>query len=63
MKRHTKTYFKTFYITLIILLCISLGWIGITTAWENTVQVAFGRYEKAVEINEDTIRILDFTIK
>lgn len=63
MKRQTKTYFRSFYITLVILLCISIAWIGITTAWENIVQVAFGRYDKAVEITDDTIRILDFTIK
>ncbi|MBR6503261.1 MAG: hypothetical protein IKT42_07465 [Clostridia bacterium] len=63
MKRQTKTFFRSFYLTLVILLCISIGWIGITTAWENIVQVAFGRYDKAVEITDDTIRILDFTIK
>ena len=63
MKRQTKTYFRTFYITLVILLCVSIGWIGISTAWENTVQVAFGKYEKAIEISEDSIRILDFNIK
>ncbi len=62
MKQNTKTYLKTFYITLVILLCLSFGWIGISTAWENTVQVAFGKYEKAIEINDITIRILDFKI-
>lgn len=63
MKHYTKTYFRTLYITLVILLCLSLGWIGISTAYENTVQVAFGEYKKAIEINGDTIRILDFVIK
>ena len=63
MKKYTRTYFRALYITLVIMLCISLGWIGISTAWENTIQIAFGRYEKAIEINEDTIRILDFVIK
>ena len=63
MKRQTKPYFRSFYITLVILLCISIAWIGITTAWENIIKVAFGRYDKAVEITDDSIRILDFTIK
>ena len=63
MKRHTKTYFRTLYITLVIMLCISLGWIGVSAAYENTVRVAYGEYKKAIEINEDTIRILDFVIK
>ena len=63
MQRHTKTYFRTFYITLIILLCLSLGWIGISISYENTVQTAYGKYENAIEINGDYIRILDFIIK
>lgn len=63
MKRQTKTYFRSFYITLVILLCVSIAWIGITTAWENIIKVAFGRYDKAVEITDNSIRILDFIIK
>ena len=63
MKRQTKTYFRSFYITFVILLCVSIAWIGITTAWENIIKVAFGRYDKAVEITDNSIRILDFIIK
>lgn len=63
MKQQTKTYFRTFYITLVILLCLAFGWIGISSAWENTVQIAYGEYKKAIEINKETIRILDFVIK
>lgn len=63
MKRQTKTYFRTLYITLVIMLCLSIGWIGISTAYENTVRVAYGEYKKAIEITKDSIRILDFVIK
>lgn len=63
MKRQTKIYFRTLYITLVIVMCLSLGWIGISTAYENTVQVAFGEYKKAIEISGHSIRILDFVIK
>ncbi len=63
MKKETKTYFRSLYISLIIILCVCLGWIGISTAWENTIQVARGEYKKAIEINGETIRILDFVIK
>ena len=63
MKRQTKTYFRTLYITLVIMLCVSLGWIGVSAAYENTVRIAYGEYRKAIEINKDTIRILDFVIK
>lgn len=63
MKRQHKTYFRTFYITLVIIMCLSFAWIGISISYENIVQIAYGEYKKAIEINEDTIRILDFVIK
>ena len=63
MKRQTKTYFRTLHISLVIIMCISLGWIGVSAAWENMVQIAFGEYKTAIEINHNTIRILDFIIK
>lgn len=63
MKRRTKTYFRTFYISLIVIMCFAFGWLGIAAAYENTVRIAFGEYRSAIEISEDTIRILDFVIK
>lgn len=63
MKRQTKTYFRTFYITFVIIICLCFGWIGISTAYENIMQTAYGEYKNAIEINEKSIRILDFTIK
>lgn len=63
MKRQTQTYFRTFYISLVIILCFCLGWIGISTAYENTVQIAFGEYKDAIELTENGLRILDFVIK
>lgn len=44
-------------------MCLCLGWIGISTAYENTVKTAYGEYKHAIEITDDTIRILDFEIK
>ena len=43
-------------------MCLSFGWLGISSAYENTVQVAFGEYKKAIEITREKIRILDFEI-
>ncbi len=63
MKRQTKQYFRTFYITLVILVCISLGFIGVSKAYESIRQTAYGDYKKAIEITDETIRILDFVIK
>ncbi len=62
MKTAAKTYFRTFYITLVILLCLSLGWIGISSAYENTVKIALGEEKSAIEFSDDKLRILDFTI-
>lgn len=44
-------------------MCLCLGWVGISTAYENTVRVAYGEYKDAIEITDDSIRILDFIIK
>lgn len=63
MKRQTKTYIRSFYISLVIILCLCLGWIGISTSYEKTVQIAYGEYKDAIEITNDSIRILDFVIK
>ncbi len=63
MKKQTKTYFRTFYISFIIIMCLVFGWLGISLAYENTVQIAFGEYKNAVEISENGFRILDFSVE
>lgn len=62
MKRKTKVFFKSFYISFVIIMCIVFGWLGISAAYENTVKTAFGEYKSAIEINDTTFRILDFVI-
>ena len=39
-------------------MCLVFGWLGIATAYENTVQVAYGEYKSAIEITDEQIRIL-----
>lgn len=63
MKKQTKTYLRSFYISLIVIMCLAFGWLGVSAAYENTVRIAFGEYRSAIEISDDTIRILDFVIK
>ena len=63
MKKQTKTYLRSFYISLIVIMCLDFGWLGVSAAYENTVRIAFGEYRSAIEISDDTIRILDFVIK
>lgn len=62
MKRSTKTYFRTFYISLVIIMCLSFAWLGVSTAYENTVQTAYGEYRPAIEFKDGKLRILDFII-
>lgn len=62
MKKHTKTYFRTLYLTLVVVMCLMFGWVGVSAAYENTVQVAYGEYKSAIEITREKIRILDFEI-
>lgn len=62
MKRKTKTYFRVFYISFVIIMCLMFGWIGIATAYEKTVQTAYGEYRNAVGISNGKFRILDFVI-
>ena len=54
---------KSFFITFVILSCLLIGVIGIAKAYENTVRIAFGEYEKAFGINSEGIKILEFEIK
>ena len=63
MKKRTKTYFRTFFISSVIILCLVFGVYGIAVAYENTVQIAFGEYKKAIEFSDGTFRILDFVFE
>lgn len=63
MKRNTKIYLRSFYLSLVIIFCLLIGWIGISTAYKNTLRLGWGQEKKAIEITDDYIRILDFTIE
>ncbi len=62
MKRSTKIYFRSFYISFVVIMCLCFGWIGISTAYENMVQTAFGEEKPAIEIKDGRLRIFDFEI-
>ncbi len=62
MKRSTKTYFKSFYISMVIIACLCFGWVGISSAYENTVKIKFGEDRPAIELKDGKLRILDFEI-
>ncbi len=66
MKRFTKKnyrlFFRSFYLSSVIMFCILFAVFGIARAYKNTVQIGFGQYKDAFEITDEGIRILDFHI-
>ncbi|MBQ8202659.1 MAG: hypothetical protein IJZ75_00060 [Clostridia bacterium] len=58
-----KLFFKSFYISLILSFCILFALFGVAKAYESIRLIGFGEYKKAVEIDSDSIRILDFEYK
>ena len=63
MKRSTKLFFRSFYISGIVAFCLLLGIFGITKAYEGIRLIGFGEYRSAIEIVEGGIKIFDFTLK
>jgi len=62
MKEKIKVFLRTVFIGTTISLNIIFGGLAVAKAYENIRQIGFGEYKRAVEITEDSIRILDFTI-
>lgn len=54
-----KRFFRCFAISLIVIGCISFGFLGIIKAYENTRRVGFGDYNSAIKIGDGEIKILD----
>ena len=63
MKRSTVIFFRSFFISSTVVFCLILGFFGITKAYEGIRLVGFGEYRSAIEIDEDGIKIFDFTLK
>ncbi len=58
-----RVFIRSFLISSVVAVCFFSGLFGIAKAYENTRRIGFGEYKKAVAIEEDGLRILDFTIK
>ena len=63
MKRSTRLFFRSFFISSVVVFCLILGFFGITKAYEGIRLVGFGEYRSAIEIDERGIKIFDFTLK
>ncbi len=58
-----KAFLRSLAISSIVLLCLNGAAFGIARAYENTRRIGFGEYRKAVELDGDKIKILDFEFK
>ena len=63
MKRNTKLFFRSFFISSVVVFCLLLGIFGITKAYEGIRLIGFGEYRSAVEIDNGEIKIFDFTLQ
>ncbi len=57
-----RIFFRSFYLTLTVLICFIIGIYGIGKAYENTVNTAYGKEKSALAFEDGKIKILDFTI-
>lgn len=62
MKPAARTFFRSWYLSAVILLCLIFGCYGMTKAYENTRLIRFGEYRHAVEYEDGTLYFFDFTI-
>lgn len=58
-----RLFFKSFFITVLIVSVLSLSLFLVCRAYENTLATKYGIYSNAVEISKDYIKILDFILK
>ena len=61
MKR--KIFFRSFFISLVVVFCIVFGFLATAKAYENIRLVAYGEYRNAIEIDKDGITFFDYEIK
>lgn len=58
--KKSRTFFRAFLISSVVLLCFCIIYIGILSSYEGIRKNGFGEDKEGIEINEDYIRILDF---
>lgn len=63
MKRNTKIFIRTVKISAVVVFCLIIGFYFSAKAYENIRRIGFGEYRKAVEIEEESIKIFDFQIE
>lgn len=61
-KNKIKVFFRTMTVTTVIIICLIFAVLSVCEIYENIRYIGYGEYKNAIEITEENIRILDFTI-
>ncbi len=62
MKRSTRLFLRSFYISSVVVFCLFICVFGMTKAYEGIRLIGFGEYRSAIEITEDSIKFFDITL-
>lgn len=63
IKKNKKIFFRTVYLSSVIMFCIMLGFLGIAKAYENIRLIGFGEYRSAIEYKNGVLNIFDYKIE
>ncbi len=62
IKKSTKTFFRTVYISSVVVFCLTAGFYGCAKAYEGIRRIAFGEYRSAIEYKEGKLEFFDFEL-
>ncbi|MBR7071845.1 MAG: hypothetical protein IKI29_06790 [Clostridia bacterium] len=62
MRKPYRLFWRTFWLSSVIVWCLLLGGYGVAKAYENTVRIGYGEYRSAIRLTSDGLQILDFLI-
>jgi len=63
MKKSTRLFFKSWFLSSVIVLCLCIAFFGTTKAYEGIRLIGYGEKRRAIEITENGIRFFDGFIK
>lgn len=62
MKRKTRLFLRSWYLSSVILLCLLFGTLGMMKAYEGIRLIGFGEYRSAIEYSDGIFKFFDFTL-
>ncbi len=62
MKRNTKIFWRSFFISLVLMMCFLIIVLGICESYKQIRRIGFNEYKNAVGFTDGEFYILDFTV-